>query len=77
MLMFSNDVNIFDNLNTFITFAVELLKNVVNGLRQFPDLIGDSLVRTAEVTQDLPPFVTWLALFVGFTGITLKVTHWG
>lgn len=77
MLILSNDVNIFDNLNTFITFAVELLKNVVNGLRQFPDLIGDSLVRTAEVTQDLPPFVTWLVLFTAGTGIMLKVTHWG
>lgn len=71
------EVSIFDNLNTFINYAVELLKNIVTGLREFPDLIGDSLVRTAEITEHFPPFVTWLALFTAGTGIMLKVTHWG
>lgn len=71
------EVLIFDNLNTFINYAVELLKNIVTGLREFPDLIGDSLVRTAELTEHFPPMVTWLVLFTAGTGIMLKVTHWG
>lgn len=71
------EVSIFDNLNTFINYAVELLKNIVTGLREFPDLIGDSLVRTAELTEHFPPMVTWLVLFTAGTGIMLKVTHWG
>lgn len=72
-----NEVSIFDNLNTFINYAVEVLKNIVESLREFPDLIGNSLVKTAEITEHFPPFVTWLVLFTAGTGVMLKVTHWG
>lgn len=72
-----NEVSVFDNINTFINFAVELLKNIVGCLREIPDLIGDSLVRTSEVTAHFPPFITWLVLFTGLTGVILKATHWG
>lgn len=72
-----NEVSIFDNLNTFINFAVEVLKNITHSLRAFPDLIGDSLVKTAEITEHFPPFITWIVLFIAGTGIMLKVTHWG
>lgn len=72
-----NEVSIFDNLNTFINLVVEVFKNIVAGLREFPDLIGNSIVKTAEITEHFPPFITYIALFTLFTGITLKVTHWG
>lgn len=72
-----NEVSVFDNINTFVNYAVELLKNVLHALREFPDLIGDSLVRTAEIVEHFPPFVAWLALFTACTGVMIKVTHWG
>lgn len=72
-----NEVSIFDNLNTFITYITEIGVNVVHGLRAIPDIIGQGLVKTAEVTEHFPPFVTWLVMFVTFTAITMKVSHWG
>lgn len=73
----SSDVSIFDNLNTFISQVVYVVKNVGHCLSAIPDLIGDSLVSVSEFLEFCPPFISFIVLFTLGTGIILKGAHWG
>ena len=72
----SRDVTIFDNLNTFISQAVYVIKNVGHCLAAIPDLIGDSVVSVSEFLEFCPPFISFIILFTLGTGIILKGAHW-
>lgn len=71
------EVTIFDNLNTFINQVVHIAKNVGHCLSQIPDFLVDSVISLNAFTSYFPPFITFIILFVAFTGIILKGAHWG
>ena len=70
-------VTIFDNLNTLIEQVVFIIKNIGHLLLSLPQLIGDGLATISDFTQYCPPFLAGLFMFMFFSGIILKGTHWG
>lgn len=72
-----NEVSIFDSLYSFLCFAIEILKNIVYGVRLLPQLIADSFVLVQRYSSVFPTFLYFIILFAFGYGIIRKLTHWG
>lgn len=72
-----NQVSVFDNLDTFMNQVVYITKSIVHTLSKLPDLIGNSIVTASEFASYCPPFIAWMILFILFTGLMMKTSHWG
>lgn len=75
--MVENEVSIFDSLYGWLCLIIELLKNVVHGLRMLPQLIADGFTLIQRYENIFPAFIWFLVLFAFGYGIIQKVTHWG
>ena len=73
----NNDVSIFDSLYLFLCLIIEVLKNIVYGLRMLPELIADSWTLVQRYTSIFPPFIVFLIAFAFGYGVIRKLTHWG
>lgn len=77
MLFLLEEVSIFDNLNTFLHQAVELLSQILNGLRQVPAFISESGSQLLRYRDCFPAFIWFLITFAFGAGIIQKLLHWG
>lgn len=75
--MMLDQVSIFDSLYSFLCLIIEILKNVVYGIRMLPQLITDSFTLVNRYTSVFPAFIGFLILFAFSYGIIRKLTHWG
>ena len=71
------EVSIFDSLYSFLCLIIEILKNIVYGLRMLPELITDSFTLVQRYTGIFPPFIVFLIMFAFGYGVIRKLTHWG
>lgn len=71
------DVSIFDNLQTFLMFVVELLSQILNALRSIPSFIAESGSQLLRYQDCFPPFLWFLITFAFGAGIITKMLHWG
>lgn len=72
-----NNVSIFDNLQTFLVFIVEVLAQGVNALRTIPTFISESGTQLLKYQSCFPSFLWFLVAFAFGAGILTKVIHWG
>lgn len=72
-----NEVSIFDCLYTFLSFCIEILKNIVYGLRMLPQLITDGYTIVTQYNTIFPSFLWFLIMFAFGYGIIRKLLHWG
>lgn len=72
-----NEVSIFDNLQTFLVYVVELLVQGVNALRSLPSLISESGTQILRYRDCFPAFLWFLVTFAFGAGIITKCIHWG
>lgn len=70
-------VTIFDNLNVFLNYAVQLLVNIIGCLRKLPNIISDAHLLMERYQSIFPDFIWFLILFAFGTGIICKMLHWG
>ena len=68
------DVSIFDNLQTFLVFSVELLVQIVNGLRFLPRLLNDSAQLLNRYLGIFPGTMAFIATFLLGAGIITKLS---
>lgn len=76
-MLLENEVSIFDNLQTFLVFVVELLVQGVNALRTIPNFIAESSTQVMKYQTCFPPFLWFLICFAFGAGIICKLLHWG
>lgn len=71
------DVSVFDNLQKFLEYAVELLVQIVHGLRFIPTLLHDLGVLLLRYSGMFPPLIWFVISFTLGAVLVKRITKWG